>query len=87
MRCEPRPTLWPDLDVDVVGQAEHSLGDDVALHLARAAADGERLGEQEAACTTPRSSQVGLGLVGAQVAAVEPFGSGRHGSPASRRRR
>ena len=30
------------LDVDVVGQAEHALGDDVALHLAGAAADGER---------------------------------------------
>ncbi len=32
----------PCFDVDVVGQAEHPLGDDVALHVAGAAADGER---------------------------------------------
>src|SRR5687768_2863816 len=34
-------------DVDVMGQAEDSLPDDVALHLRRAAADGQRRREQE----------------------------------------
>ena len=37
------------LDVVVVREAEQALGDDVAQHLAGAAADGERGAEQEAA--------------------------------------
>src|SRR5207248_11380297 len=36
------------LDVDVVGQAEHALGDDVAENLGGAAADGEGRTEEEA---------------------------------------
>lgn len=37
-----------DLGVDVVGKAEHPLGEDVALDLAGAATDGQGGGEQEA---------------------------------------
>ena len=40
--------VWPCSTSTSCGQAEHPLGDDVALHLAGAAADGERAGEQEA---------------------------------------
>jgi MFS family permease len=44
------------LDIDVVGQPENALGDDVALHLAGAAADGERGREQEAVGPRPGGS-------------------------------
>src|SRR5687768_6403933 len=45
-----RPRLLPRLAllaVDVVGEAEHPLGDDVALHLRGATADREGASEQE----------------------------------------
>ena len=73
----PAETL---LDVDVVGQAEHALGDDVALHLAGAAADRQRPGEQVAV--------VPAGVVerprrpaGAEVAVSVP---GRNSAPPAR---
>jgi hypothetical protein len=47
------------LDVDVVGQAEHPLGDDVALHVAGAAPDGERRGEQVAVVPDARRCRAG----------------------------
>src|SRR5207342_2365292 len=59
----PRPA---GLDVDVVGQAEHALGDDVALDLPRPAAHGQRLGEEEAGVPVA-VAEVGLGLVRAEV--------------------
>ena len=55
--CRARRSAWPltrlrpgeaPIGVDVVGQSEHPLGDDVALDLARAAADRQGLGEQVA---------------------------------------
>ena len=46
-------------------QPEHPLADDVALHLAGAATDGERLAEQEAV-VPPGVQQPAVGLVGAE---------------------
>ena len=51
-------------------QAEHPLGDDVALHLAGAAADGEGRGEQEA--VVPRSGRRASGPASASI----PAGAG-----------
>ena len=52
-------------DVDVVGQAEDALADDVALHHAGAAANGEGGGEQE-----PVRPQVGVAAAGSDVVNV-----------------
>ena len=55
-RARPSAQVRPSLDVGVVGEPEDALGDDVAQHLGRAAADGERRAEQEAAGPTAPTS-------------------------------